>query len=309
MQFSAPGAGAYGGLMGPQGDLPSILPWGESLDLIDATTANEVLLGVSVGDKPVTVDLDTESPHIVVSAPTGAGKSTIARSIATQRLIKGDMCVFLDVKMHSHRWARNLAPNVHYAKTLPDVGSTLVDLGRELHRRNAIVDAFDGPVELAPVGPPITVVFEEMNATLEALKDLERGLPPGTYTGAKAYQDIAFMGRAVRIRLVVFANLATFRAMGGSAILENFAYRLMIQYSPQAWKWLASDCGRPRTAPPEKGRGILAAKGKASEVQLLLIGEEEATAAALAAPSARRLARELSGGRRAPAQWRAAITA
>lgn len=309
MQFSEPGTGIYGGQLGPVGELPSILPWAEAVDMIGDTSLHEVVLGVAVDDQPVTVNLSTESPHVLVSAPTGAGKSAIARNIAAQRLIKGDMVVFLDIKMHSHRWARDLAPCVHYAKSLPDIGRSLVDLGRELHRRNAIVDAFDGDVQDAPVGPPITVVFEEMNSTLQALRDLEKGLPAGSYTGSQAYRDLVFMGRAVKIRLVVFAQLGTYRAMGGSEIVENFAYRILVGYSPQAWKWLAADCGRPRTAPEEKGRGILAAGGKATEVQLVLLEEVDATALVLASAGGRRLARQLSGSQRAtPQQWRTAIT-
>ena len=47
------------------------------------TTGSEVILGEGT-QGPVTVDLDAESPHILVNAPTGKGKSTIARSIAVQ---------------------------------------------------------------------------------------------------------------------------------------------------------------------------------------------------------------------------------
>src|SRR3546814_15324323 len=84
------------------------------------------------------VDLDSESPHILVNAPTNKGKSTVGRSLGVQSLSQGDLVVVLDRKMHSHQWARDLAPVVHYADTTPSIGFALVNLGQELQRRNQI---------------------------------------------------------------------------------------------------------------------------------------------------------------------------
>jgi hypothetical protein len=308
--FSPEGTGPYAGLSTPSPHLPSILPWGESTDLIEACGPSEVFLGVSNDGTSVTADLDVESPHILVSAGTGGGKSAIARSVATQRLMKGDIVVFLDVKQHSHRWAKRLAPNVHYAPTVPAIGRALVDLGRELHRRNTVIDQWDGPVETAPVGPRIIVVFEEVNATMRQLADMDRGRrSQGEYLAGDGFRDLTFMGRAARMHQVAFAQLATFRAMGGSEIVENFAHRVMIRYSPQAWKWLASDCGRPRTAPAEIGRGMVVQSGRARETQLVWLEEAEAASSVLASIPAQKRARELCGGnvRNVPPVWRTAI--
>lgn len=306
--FSPGTAGPYSGAALPTPHLPSVLPWGEATDLVDACRPSEVFLGIADDGQPVTCDLDSESPHVLVSGGTGSGKSGIARSVAVQRLSRGDRVVFLDIKLHSHRWAKRLAPNVHYAAAVPDIGGTLVELGRELHRRNQIVDAWDGPVETAPVGPRIVVVFEEVNATMRQLAELDRSLPKGQYLGLDGFRDVMFMGRAVKIHLIAFAQLATFKAMGGSEIVENFAHRVLIRYSPKAWAWLASDCGRARTAPAETGRGIVCQAGKAKETQLVWVTEEEATASVLASIPAQRVARELSGStRRLPPVWRAAI--
>lgn len=286
----------YSGLGGSSSEIP------EFVTLEDVPAGSSLSLGVGV-DGPVTVDLDSESPHILVNAPTGLGKSTVARSIAVQRLAQGDLVVFLDRKMHSHSWARPLAPVVHYADTTELIGSGLVNLGRELHRRNQVVK--DGIGEL---GPRIVVIFEETNATLTQLKVLDKQNVQGGYGALDAFADLMFMGRAVQMHVIAFAQLASYRSGLTADLLENFGTRVMIGYSQTAWRWLASDCGRYRVAPSEKGRGLICQSGKARETQLVYVPEEEAAETVLSAVPAQRRARELSGGRRfVPEVWRSAI--
>lgn len=302
------GTNPYAGVSTPQKGFPSILPLNEATDWVGDVGPDAVLLGVDGTGRPLTADLAAESPHILISAPTGRGKSAVARSVAVQRLAKGDLVVFLDIKRHSHRWAQRLEPNVHYAKSAQDIGGALVNLGRELHRRNHIVDEHDGPLETAPVGPRIIVIFEEMNATVRSLKALDKRVPEGTYTAQQGLEDISFMGRAVRMHLVSFAQMATYRASGGAEIVENYGTRILIGHSPQTWRWLASDCGKPMTAPEEEGRGIVCHGGKARECQLLWVPEEEAVPYVTAAVPAQKRARELSRSRRnLPPIWRTAI--
>lgn len=301
------GTNPYSGVSAPQKGFPSVLPFNEATDWIQETGPTGVVLGVDSLGKPITVDLDAESPHILVSAPTGRGKSAIARSVAVQRLMLGDIVVVLDVKRHSHRWAQKLAPNVHYAKSVQEIGGMLVNLGRELHRRNHIVDEFDPdrPIFEAPVGPRIIIVFEEMNATMKSLKALDKRLPDGSYTAHQGLEDVSFMGRAVRMHLVSFAQLATYRASGGSEVIENYGTRILVGHSPQAWRYLASDCGKPITAPEERGRGIVCQGGKARETQLLWVPEESAAQVVTSSVPAQKRARELSGSARStPAIWR-----
>lgn len=300
--------GPYSGASTPQSDFPSVLPLSEATDYLADTPDESVLLGVNGDGTPYRVDLLADSPHILVSASTGAGKSAIARSVAMQRLARGDLVVVLDVKRHSHRWAKGLAPLVHYAPDVPSVGRALVNLGREVHRRNMIVDEWDGPLEDAPVGPPIMVVFEEMNATTSRLRELDRGKPQIDYRALDALGDIAFMGRAVKIRLLSFAQMASYRASGGSEVIESYGTRVLINYSPKAWRYLAEDCGRPVPAPPETGRGMVCRGTNATEVQFLWVPEEQAAQYVTQAVPAQRRARALAGSRRnLPPVWRTAI--
>lgn len=303
------GTNPYSGISTTHSEFPSVLPYAEATDWIEGLNEAQVLLGVDGHGDPVTVDLDSESPHILVSAPTNRGKSSIARSVAVQRLSRGDQVIFLDIKRHSHRWAKNLTPNIMYAKDSADIGGALVQLGREVHRRNRIADDFEGPVSEAPVGPRIVVVFEEMNATMKSLKGLDKRVSDGAYTAQQGLEDVSFMGRAVKIHLVSFAQLATYRASGGSEVVENYGTRILIGHSPQAWRYLASDCGKAMTAPEEKGRGIVCQGGKARETQLLLVPEGDCEGIVTASIPAQRRARQLAGSRSALGPvWRQALS-
>jgi hypothetical protein len=185
-----------------------------------------------------------------------------------------------------------------------DVASTLFNLGRELHRRNTVVRDFAGPIAEAPVGPRVVVMFEEMSATLGQLKDLDRQVKPD-YSAFDAMSDVLLMGRAVRMHMVGFAQLASYRSGMTQDLLENFGTRVLMNYSDKAWKWLAADCGRYRVAPAETGRGMVCYAGRATETQLVWVEESDATARVLASVPAQRQVRALVGGtRNLPPVWR-----
>ena len=296
------GGGPYGGLSTPAQSVgfPAMVGLPELLEL-----SPSVMLGVDAPGDAVSVDLDSESPHILVNAATGAGKSAVARSLAVQRLCQGDMVVILDRKMHSHRWARQLAPVVHYADTVPSIAVTLFDLGRELHRRNMVVRDFNGPVEDAPVGPRIVTMFEEMSATLGELKALDRQVRVQGETASGALMDVLLMGRAVRMHMVGFAQLASYRSGMSQDMLENFGHKILADYSDKAWKWLIGPSVPYRPAPAEKGRGMVYSRGRVVETQLVWVDEPTAAARVLAAVPAQRRARSIAGGvRNLPPVWR-----
>lgn len=273
-QFSQ---GPYSGIASPADSLefPALFDYDAARDDITYSAENEPILGISGDGQLITVNLDSDSPHVLISASTGGGKSTVARSIAAQMLRNGSVATVLDLKRHSHRWAKNL-PNAGYAQTIREIGNAWVELGQIVHKRNAIVENWPGSIETAPVGPRIIILFEEMNATMGMLRQASKRIPEDDYNAIDGFNDVMFMGRAAKMHVVAVAQLATFRAMGGSEVLENFNNKVLIRYSPTAWRYLAADCGKRIAAPEEPGRGMVCYGGKARKTQLLYLTEEEA---------------------------------
>lgn len=269
---------------GPYGDLPSPtqslefpafytaqLAWPEILEATEAAS----VVGINGEAEATHNDWDHDSPHVLVQATTGGGKTTVARSLLAQALRTGSIGTILDYKRISHRWAKDL-PNVGYAKTMSEIGNALCELGREVHRRNAIVDEHG---EDADVGPRIVVVFEELNATMGELMKMSRRIPAGTYTAMDGLRDVLFMGRAARVHMVGLMQFPDFRIIS-QALMECFSLRIMLDYTKNVWVKIAWDCGLPIACPPQKLRARAVRGGKSREIQVLSLTEEECKAMA-----------------------------
>lgn len=289
----------YAGAGTPVGsmDFPDVLPMFDALEHLSGAREQDVFLGVDQQCQPVSVDVLADSPHVLVNAGTGGGKSAIVRAFIAQHAARGGMALVLDYKRISQRWCADLRPVVHRACALVDIGGALVSLGRELHRRLGVVDAFPGAVEDAPVGPPILVAFEELNATLDQLKELDRRLPRGTYTAMQAYREAMFLGRAVGIRVVATAQLASWKAIGGPEVGANFDTRILLRYDETAWRWLVGARVPFQASPTGAGRGMVCRASTARLTQFVWMTEDESTQYVLRSPRAHEVARLLSDGR------------
>jgi hypothetical protein len=216
---------------------------GEFQELVATATGGVSYLGFSRGRQPVKIDLDGISPHILVSAPTGAGKTTITRTLAAQYMARGARLIVIDAKRMSHRWAREI-PGVRYVCDLPDVHTTLCWLAAIGDRRNRAWDPVtldDDDLDL----PRVIVLFEEMNATMGRLREWwaanREPSDPRVSPAQRALGDILFMGRQVRINVFSVAQYATANTMGGTEHRENFTLRILSKLSTQAWKALAGN--------------------------------------------------------------------
>lgn len=251
-----------------------------------------LILGVDGTGQPITVDLTADNPHIMISAGTGGGKSATLRALAAQCLVKGYQVIILDIKRHSHMWAENL-PNVYIARSVREVGNALHDVGEGVHLRNQEAEQWlrarreagdwDSTIADAPIGRRTVVIYEEMNSTHEELATMTREMFKNSteFTGIQGFKDGLNLGRAAKVHFMCVGQYMNGSAMGknaqeGTALRENFGTRLLISFSDRAWKMLAWDCGMPKAAPTQPGRGYLCRGGKARMVQLLYVTEREA---------------------------------
>ncbi|WP_019635028.1 helicase HerA domain-containing protein [Actinomadura atramentaria] len=239
------------------------------------------LLGLTHQARPVAVSLDDESPHILVSAGTGGGKSVILRTIAAQFMAQGAKVVVLDLKRHSHKWIRGL-PGVTYCRDVEDIHETMEWLTLEGDRRNRIVDEWEGDPNDAPVGPRIVILLEELNATMGRLKKYWKRIKTKEddpeSPAITGLADVLFMGRAVRMNVIACAQSATANALGGPEMRENFATRILARYTKNAWNMLVPEVQPAPSSTRHPGRAQVVLGGVAHETQIMFFTPEEARA-------------------------------
>lgn len=240
------------------------------------------LIGLGSGKKKVSVDLDDDSPHVLISAGTGGGKSTILRAICCQFVHNGAHAYVLDFKRISHTWARGV-PGVTYCRDIGEIHDALVHLAQEGRNRLALAEQLaDDVLEKEPwrVGPRIVILLEEVNATMAQLKrywaKIRESGDAKTSPAVDALAEILYMGRQVRLHVLLVAQSATANAVGGPAMREQFATRILVRYTLNAWRMLVPEVSPIPMASDHHGRVQVVTRGRAQETQVLNLSNAEA---------------------------------
>ncbi|MGW2183973.1 hypothetical protein ACWCXX_39595 [Streptomyces sp. NPDC001732] len=208
---------------------------------LEALPASQVLIGLGTDRQPVGIDLDTDSPHVLVCSTSGGGTSTALRTLAAQVLHHGGDALILDTKCISQTWARGL-PGVTYHHDIAGIHNTLLGLRAEPARH---VDAHGETVDL----PHLAVVFESAGHTLRQLarhwdKARQAG-EPKTSLAVDAYEELLYAGREARIHIL--AGAQSYSAALGR---EQFSTLLLGRVTPRTWNQAAPQVApSPRPAP------------------------------------------------------------
>ncbi|MEV4506047.1 pRL2-11 [Streptomyces klenkii] len=257
-------------------------------DLVERMPEPAPLIGLGSAGKRVSVDLDAESPHVLVNAGTGGGKSVILRTIAAQLVHNGARAFVLDYKRISHPWARGV-PGVEYCRDIAEIHDALINLGVEGRRRMLLAEQLGEDADPAAVGPRLAILLEEVNATMKQLaryweKTRQSG-DPKVSPAIDALAEILFMGRQVRLHVLLVAQSATARALGGPEMRENFYTRILARYSQNAWRMLAPEITPAPKSTTHIGRTQVVLGGTAHETQVLFMTHAEARAWAMSGPA------------------------
>jgi hypothetical protein len=253
---------------------PENVGYDQVLKHIDRLKEWEFYIGQTVGDMPVVISLKDDSPHIAVSAGSGAGKSVLAQLIAVQVLRRGGRVVILDRK-GSHRWAVNLE-GVDYCTKPQQMHDALLKAAVAANERNdlALYEAEDWDP-----GPRTLVICEELNATIGQLvnywADVREKGEPKRSPAVAALGELLFMGRSAKFNVLSVAQMLTARAIGGPEARENFGIRFLARYTKNAWKMLVPEAHMPR-ASRALGRWQMVVGGTATEVQVAFLAAKQA---------------------------------
>jgi len=262
---------------------PNRVGFTELRPLMEAASGTQPVMGIGRNHAVVAADLDADSPHILVSAGSGGGKSVLTRTLAAQGLHNGDVVLFLDVKRISHRWAKGM-PNIRYCRTTEEIHNALISLSPEIDRRNGLVDNLaDENGDLPPnvnIGPRFWLVCEEMNATANRLAAYWRKIKekddPTVSPAIDALNDFLFMGRALKMNAIAIAQMMSARTLGGPEARENFATRCLTRYTVNAWRMLVPEVWPMPSKSKHVGRWQIVTAGTAHETQVGFLTSAEA---------------------------------
>ncbi|MDX2557565.1 helicase HerA domain-containing protein [Streptomyces stelliscabiei] len=248
-------------------------------ELVARAKESAPVIGIGSSNRIVSVDLDADSPHILVNASTGGGKSVTLRCIACQMLHHGSLVFVLDFKRISHPWARGI-PGVTYCADIADIHDQLIELGMEGRRRTRVADELGIDADPHAIGPRLLILLEEINATMKQLarywERIRESGDPKVSPAVDALNEVLYMGRQLRMHVLLVAQSATARALGGPEVREQFATRILARYSVNAWRMLAPEVHPAPKSTKHHGRAQVVIGGTARETQVLFFTEAEA---------------------------------
>ena len=239
------------------------------------------VLALGRGDAPVAIDLDTDAPHILISAGTIGGKSTTIRNIIAQLLWADDdaVAVILDKKEDSQKGLAAV-PGVLYAWEEEQMNAALVAVWEEVQRRNAIRREIPLGKPL-PKFPRLVLGLEEMNVTVKQLNawwKKENGTRAGQAPGIYALDNILCMGRASRVNVILDGQAVNNRSTGGDAGAVNIAVRILAEYDENTWRRLAhgAEWIQPISHKVQKGWCVIVHGREVTEAQRIGMSDEQA---------------------------------
>lgn len=265
------------------------------IKLASETDIDHPLAGITTGSAPVYLDFLNDSPHVLASAGSGAGKSTFLRWLAMQRLQKGSYGVFLDFKKWSHyRWVRLLGSDrVAYFWDIEPIHNALCMILQELTwRKNLNTD------EELDALTTLDIFVEELNTLTPMLRDywteyvarqkaearasgdeemlaVANGLPKIS-PAIQALKYGVNLGREFKVHFwYIGQSLSANSLPGGRDARGSFKIRALAAWDAKDWKMLAD--GTPFVQWPSgqpRGLWAIVANGLATLVRVPFLANE-----------------------------------
>lgn len=232
---------------------PALVEWDMARSHLAESSETAPVIGFGPRWKVEAFDLRLEAPHLIIAGASNAGKSEAIATIVSQFMRKGYGILCLDAKFTSHMWLRKI-PGVLYASESEELHQALIWLDLELLRRARFVAMGGNPAELVP----LLAVLEEMNGASNRLraywKSIKGSSDPMMSPALTALQNLASMGREMRVHIILAGQSLTAKAVGGPETRENFGGRMLGRATMAQWKVLAPQIKKPPAKQGPPGR-------------------------------------------------------
>lgn len=221
---------------------PEFVSFADMLRPLEQAKEYTFLLGM-LGSEALSISLKEDSPHLAVSAGSGAGKSELIKTLVAQAMHWGWSILLLDWKGESQEWCEGL-PGVRYVREIEALHDTMVEIGEEIEWRRS---------NRGQEHARVLVVSEEWGITAPLLASYwtsyrsmlepeERRTTPLKSPAIEAGMKLNFTGRSLGFTQLLVAQRFSARVTNGNADLrESFTTIIMSRWKAQTFKMLAPD--------------------------------------------------------------------
>jgi hypothetical protein len=239
--------------------LPTLVRMTDVRMFLEAQGEWDFLYGMSRGGEVFSVSITGDTPHMALSAGSGAGKSELLKGVVAQAGRKGWFVIILDWKGESQEWAKGL-DGVRYVTSTEAIHDMCVQIGEEIDYRKTLPK--DHPKART------LIVAEEWGITAPLLAEYwsmlrstadpeERRTMPLRSPALTAMMKLVFTGRSLGLFEALVAQRFSARVTNGNADLrESFQVIMMARWKPQTVKMLAPDVKPFPKKPKELGRWV-----------------------------------------------------
>lgn len=252
----------------------------------DGGPVDMVPYGVGTDGKWLHADLTGTTPHVLISAPTGWGKTSFMSIFAAWVSSRGGTVDICDPKMIGFEVFEGV-PNIQIHTEIEDMAETITAFRKEVQERYRARKA-GANINDRERYPLRLLILDEMGTLVVMLKRYydreikQRGDP----SEPPWFEDVLiglWQGRAAGCHIITGAQQANAQVLISSDARDQ--YGLKIAAGPQshnAWAMLYGPSTRPISPGEKKGRAIAGIGAQLQTVQLAMINPDQARELALA---------------------------
>lgn len=259
---------------------PDKVTFADIKSALEKGSLNIIILGIGTRDKIISINLDSESPHIAISMGTGGGKTSLIRLIVAYLMRHGcERIDIIDPKRVSHNWARDI-PGVYIHRTMTKQMEAIHNFRLRMESRYDALDTDD-----TLTFPRHVLIIEEQNSWMgyaqtywadyrRGLEPAERGKVPPRNPAVADLGFCLFQGRQANMNIFSIYQRQSAAASGGGDLRENYGALLAARMKPQTWKILTGSSQMPKEARSRiNGRGIFVLGDEYHPVQFAYLRE------------------------------------